>query len=308
MTCQELVRTLDPYLDDELSVMETLRVQGHLICCEPCRKAAESEALLHSMILADAVEDEAPLRLRERILERVSAEPAVFPGAPSRPRRWVFPRAFLAAAAAVGLLAGVLLIPGGKGLEGLSPLTAEVVAKHLLYGGAGTALEMTTSQAPLMAAWLERRLGFPVKVPLLARPGERLVGGRVSSVADLPAAYLLYERGGHRTSLFIARSLDLAPSGVTRRVVEGEEFYLAALRGIDLVWWEDGELLYAAASAAGGGDLLEFALLCVRSGRPSRGGETRSSAAGRRPGHPGQTLVGKAVTAKRNGLREEEQG
>lgn len=270
MTCQEFLRAIDPYLDDELPVMDTLRVQGHLICCEPCRKAAESEALLHAVITADAVGDEAPPRLRERILERVSAAPAVLRGAPSRPRRWVFPRAFLAAAATVGLLAGVLLIPGAKGPEGLSPLAAEVVAKHLLYGGgAGTTLEMTTSQAPRMAAWLEHRLGFAVKVPLLARPGERLVGGRVSSVADIPTAYLLYERGGRRISLFIVQSLPLARAGGTRRVVEGEEFYFTALRGINLVWWEDGERLYLAASAAGASDLLEFALLCVRSGRPS---------------------------------------
>jgi len=273
MTCQEFLRAIDPYLDDELSVMETLRVQGHLICCEPCRKAVESEAFLHSVVMADVDGDEAPPGLRERILERASAAPVGLRGAPARPRRWVLPRAILVAAAMVGLLAGVLLIPGAKGPEGLSPLAAEVVAKHLLYGGGGgIGLEMATFEAPRMASWLERRLGFPVKVPLLARSGERLLGGRVSSVADVPAAYLLYERGGRRTSLFVAQSPPSARAGGIQRMMEGEEFYLASLEGIAVVWWEDGERLYLAASGAGTEDLLEFALLCVRSGRPSEAG------------------------------------
>src|SRR5262249_15118013 len=39
---------------------------------------------------------------------------------------------------------------------------------------------------------LASRVGFPLKAPARLRPGERLVGGRVSSLADAPAAYLLY--------------------------------------------------------------------------------------------------------------------
>jgi mycothiol system anti-sigma-R factor len=269
MTCREFLTALDPYLDDELTVVETLRVHGHLIFCEACCKAMESEALLRSLVAADAAGEQAPSSLAERIRERVAASSWVPPGSRPRPRRPVAWRALLAGVGMLGLVLGVLLVPGARGPDDLSPLAAEVAAKHLLYGAAGEAgLELSTSETDRMAAWLERRLGFSVKLPLLARPGERLLGGRVSSLADAPAAYLLYERDSRRVSLLITEPLPFADRGGAARMVEGVELYTTMLRGITLAWWEDAERLYVVASAAGVKDVLEFALLCVRSGRP----------------------------------------
>ncbi|MBI4590933.1 MAG: zf-HC2 domain-containing protein [Candidatus Rokubacteria bacterium] len=271
MTCRELVSAIDPYLDDELTVMETLRMQGHLLFCEACRQAIESEALLRSFVAADAAADEAPAALRERIRRRVALIPSTLPGRRSRPRRPVLSRALLAGLAMLGLVLGALVVLGVRDRDHISPPAAEVAAKHLLYGvPAEPTLELATSETVRMAAWLERRLGFSVKLPLLARPGERLVGGRVSSIADAPAAYLLYERNGRRISLLITQPVPSMHRGQASHVVEGVEFYTASLHGVALVWWEDTQRLYAAASTAGQKDLLEFALLCVRSGGQSR--------------------------------------
>ncbi len=270
MTCQEALRAIDPYLDDELSVMETLRMQGHLIFCERCRKVMESEAALHSLIVADAVRDQAPVGLRARILRRISGGPSILHAPRSRPSWSVFARAWLAGIAGLGILLAVLVIPGARRPEEFTRLVGEVADKHLLYAASPSAtLEMTTSETSRIAGWLEPRLGFPVKLPQFARPGERLVGGRVSSLADAAAAYLLYERDGRRLSLFITPRSSVPRVEGPSRVVDGVEFYTTTLRGINLVWWEDedDDRLYAAASTAGVQDAVEFALLCVRSGR-----------------------------------------
>lgn len=273
MTCQEFLITVDPYLDDELTVLETLRTQGHLIFCEPCRKVLESEAFLRSLVTADGLRDEPPPGLRERVLQRLPAVRSV-----SHRFRPAFPRAgvrgaVLLGTVTLGLVLGVLTIPGLRGPRDLPALAGEVAAKHLLYSdGTSAALEMTTSEPTRMALWLEPRLGFSVKLPSLARPGERLLGGRVSSVADAPAAYLLYERGGGRISLFVMRPPAGAPPGGAKHMVEGVELYTTTLRGISVVWWEDAERLYALASGTALSELLEFALLCVRSASPSGAG------------------------------------
>src|SRR5262249_33263414 len=67
----------------------------------------------------------------------------------------------------------------------MTPLAAELASKHLLYGeGLGGALELVTAEPTQMGAWFQGRLGFPVRLPAGTRRPERLVGGRISSVAD----------------------------------------------------------------------------------------------------------------------------
>jgi mycothiol system anti-sigma-R factor len=67
MTCQEALASLDPYLDEELSMLEILRVEHHLEQCDACRQVRDSEANLHALLAADAVCDAPPAGLRERI-------------------------------------------------------------------------------------------------------------------------------------------------------------------------------------------------------------------------------------------------
>jgi anti-sigma factor RsiW len=272
MTCHEFLRALDAYLDDELSVTEVLDMHGHLGVCEPCRRVLESEAALHALVAGEIVDDEPPRSLRTRILQRVGAGSRRSPEPPPRGSRFSFLQGCLAGAALAGLVL-VALIAGSKSPDVPAPLAAELAAKHVLYtGGPSADLAITTADGSQMAAWLEHRLGFSATLPRLNRPEERLVGGRVSSIADAPAAYLLYERQGRRVSLFVTQPLPFAKLGWTERVVDGVELYTAAVGDIRLVWWEDeaDHRLYAAASVGGARELLEFALLCVRGGHLAR--------------------------------------
>src|SRR2546425_550701 len=273
MTCHEFLSAIDPYLDDELSVMEALDMHKHLLGCELCRKVMESEATLHSLLRAEGVDDEAPSSLRTRILQQALARDTEVPQ--PRSRRFTQLQAWLAGAALVGLLLAVAVMLVGKRPADPAPLAAELAAKHLLYGGApGTALEINTSEAAQLAGWLEQRLGFSARLPQLSRRDDRLVGGRVSSVADAPAAYLLYALRGRPVSLFVTQPTAFAKLGWTERIVDGVELYTASLGGIRLVWCEDEaeHRLYAAAATGGDEELLEFALLCARSGPAAKPG------------------------------------
>jgi anti-sigma factor RsiW len=152
-----------------------------------------------------------------------------------------------------------------KGLTGdVSPLAAEMVAKHQIYSRGEGHLQVRSSDSLEVASWLRERLTFPVRLPLLARPGEDLVGARLSSIADGQAAYLLYEWMGRKTSLFIFKTLPTVLSSGSPKLVAGVQFFTADLKGYPVVWWEDQERYYAAVSNSGVDDLIEFGLLCVK--------------------------------------------
>ncbi|MBI3824851.1 MAG: zf-HC2 domain-containing protein [Candidatus Rokubacteria bacterium] len=272
MICHEFLRAVDAYLDDELSVMQALRMHGHLVSCEPCRRVMESEARLHALLSDAATGDEPPSSLRDRILQRVISEEASVFGVRSRPRSLGRVGGWLVGAAMAGLVVLVSLIPGNQRPAALTPLAAEVAAKHLLYS-AGSASELPASEPSQLAQWLEDRVGFPVSLPHLGAD-QRLVGGRASSVADAPAAYLLYESRGRRISLFVTRPVPAAGRGASERVVQGVDVHASVLEGIHLMWWadkEDGQL-YVVASSGGASELMDFARLCIQSehaGQPS---------------------------------------
>lgn len=276
MTCEEFVRAIDPYLDDELSIMEILRVHGHLVSCELCHRVMGSEATLHNLLTKDAARDQPPESLRERILRAVVAEDVEGASrrseAQSRPGAFASFSALLTAGLLVGLLVVVPWMPGSKEPEDLMPLAAEVAAKHLLYGvPLHAALELRTSDASEMARWLQRRAGLSLKLPDLDRANGRLIGARVSSLADEPAVYLLYEWGGRYLSLFVTRPAAGANRGA-EKVAGDNDLHTAELRGVILAWWEeeDENQLYAAALTGDAAALREFAHLCIRGGQETK--------------------------------------
>ena len=219
MICHECLQALDAYLDDELSVMQALRMHGHLVSCEPCRRVMESEARLHTVLSDASTRDEPASSLRDRIIQRVMSEETNAFGGRSGPRSLGWVRGWLVAAAVAGLVLLLALIPASQRAAALTPLTAEVAAKHLLYS-AGSTSELPASEPSQLAQWLEGRVGFPVSLPSLGAD-QRLVGGRVSSVADAPAVYLLYEWRGRRISLFVTRPVPATGRGLSERVVQG---------------------------------------------------------------------------------------
>ena len=267
MICKELTRYIDAYLDDELSVMENLRVQAHLVFCGECREIVKSEVRLRSLIEANALEDNAPDHLREKILQQIGERPArelirthdVFT---FRPR--IFFAGLLAGAVTLGMILALAtyLFWGPPG--NVSPLVAEIVAKHQIYSRDVAALQIRSSDPIEVSSWLRERLAFPVRLPLLARPGENLVGARLSSIADGQAAYLLYERGGRRISLYIFKALPILLSSGSPKPVANVQFFTSTLDRYPVVWWEDQDRYYAAISDGGIDDLVEFGLLCVK--------------------------------------------
>jgi mycothiol system anti-sigma-R factor len=77
LTCEEMFRRLDDYLDRELSPVELARVESHLANCARCAGEYEFDATVLDRIRASVARVQAPPSLLERIrreLEKPDSE------------------------------------------------------------------------------------------------------------------------------------------------------------------------------------------------------------------------------------------
>jgi anti-sigma factor RsiW len=262
MRCPDVRRTLDTYLDEELTPLELSRVQGHLDDCEGCRAAVACAASLHEALTADAMTDSPPDALRQRILDRVRLEAGVTGATRAPAPRAARERSRLAVAAALLLgavaLAVALSTPGNPTASRFVPLHRELVEPAAPLSDVGLDLR----------GWLAHHLGASISVPSLTPDGERMSGGRAIVIDRRPAVQLLYEGGGRRLSLFILAGTLSRERGESEHTVEQVDVYTSEAGGSRIGWWNDGDHVFVAVGAVDGSDLLEFAALCIRSRRP----------------------------------------
>ena len=73
MTCQEAVRELYPFLDQQLDRRKSRAVQRHLDLCRSCCSKFDFEKALKSLIREKSRESEVPPQLRQRIVSLAEA-------------------------------------------------------------------------------------------------------------------------------------------------------------------------------------------------------------------------------------------
>lgn len=259
MTCEELQACLDVYLDRELDVARSLGAQEHLAFCMACQwayaKERELRALLKTRLPRVAVPPELPARVRAAL------------DAEDRPaHRTLMIRSLRWGALPV---AAVVLLALAFGLRAtlapsLPPLVTELVAQHQLYSRVDAPAEIVSASHDTVAGWFRGRVRFQVPVPDFSPAGIRLVGARLSSLSDREVAYILYEKGRSLVSLFAfaRRGFALPADGWIQ--VGDSRFYVAEVKGAEVVLWTQGELAYALVSPLNREALLECALTVWR--------------------------------------------
>ena len=226
MRCPDVRRTLDAYLDEELTPLEVSRVQGHLDDCEECRAAVACDASLHEALTADALTDAPPDALRQRILDRVRLEAGVTGATRAPAPRAARERSRLAVAAA-------LLPPAVALVVALStprnPTASRFVPLHR---------ELVEAAAPLsdvgvdVRGWLAHHLGVSISVPSLTPDGGWMSGGRaIVHINRRPAVQVLDQGGGRRLSLFILAGTLSRERGQSEHTVEHVDVYTSEAGG-----------------------------------------------------------------------------
>ena len=249
MSCVDVERDLDPYIDRELSRDGEAVVRQHLQTCAICRRRVSDREASSSMMRTTAYYT-APDRLRAGVIARVER---------SRTRQRVLAWA-AAAMFALSLGGGAAWLIGSRGNATAGPeLVAEVVVDgHVRSLLADHLLDVASTDQHTVKPWFLGKLDFAPPVIDLASEGYPLIGGRLDYLSGEPAAAVVYQRRNHTINVFIR------PSGVSDAAAATR-----SIRGFHVREWTREGMSFWAVSDLNEGELSAFVRALQQTGSSS---------------------------------------
>lgn len=121
--------------------------------------------------------------------------------------------------------------------SGNAAFVADAVAAHRVFVvEVRHPVEVGADQEAHLVGWLSKRLGKPLRAPRLAAQGYDLVGGRLLSDAQGPAAQLMYQdAAGRRITLYVRPSTNGSDTS----------FRFAQNGNVQAFYWRDNGLAWA---------------------------------------------------------------
>ncbi|KJZ19544.1 anti-sigma factor family protein [Loktanella sp. S4079] len=143
---------------------------------------------------------------------------------------------------ALGLAGGWIARGNQANPQLMASLVQEAVQAHAVYSiDPHRPVEVAASEEETLIRWLSNRVGEPLQAPDLTANGYTLVGGRLVSAAEGPAAQFMYEDAtGKRITLF-------AVKGATGQLAS---FNYNQTGNTGSFYWEDANLSYAIVGEA----------------------------------------------------------
>jgi len=260
MNCTEWRERIEAYVDAELPPSDMAAFRAHIEQCTAC--AASALAIMESKLAIRRAGHRytASAELRARIsslaqgqdLAEAKAEPAHV----EHERHWagierffsgMWPRWALAAAALLLLTVGLFL--ANRRQE--SKTLAEFADLHVAALASANPVEVISTDRHTVKPWFQGRIPFTFDLPELQGAAFALLGGRVASFHQEPAAHLIFRYQRHLISVFIFREASQVALPTSSIADQTSSFRLRT--------WTQGGLRYVVIGDASASTIQQLA-------------------------------------------------
>ncbi len=243
MTCDQVRRSLDPYVDRELELSKAVEIERHLQTCPMCEEAHVTIEAVRTALGTPALYHRAPAAL----LKRLESPPAAPPAAGLRIGTWK-----LAAAAVFVIVASLAISLTVSHHAARTQLADEAIASHVRSLMADHLADVVSTDQHTVKPWFNGKIDFSPPVVDPAAEGFPLTGGRLDYLAGRPVAALVYRRRQHIINLFVWP--DSASVATSERHANG----------YNVIEFADGGTHYVACSDLNDAELRQFTDLIHR--------------------------------------------
>jgi len=234
MKCQDADRYLQAFVDGEFSETEQTEIEQHFKFCPVCQKKVAFESWFKKNTTKSFTDTKAPRRLEAEIGYMLSKERG------RQTPMWV------KLSPAMALLLAFFAIYFMPHIEVSTPIVEATIDRHLK----SLPFDVQSPDTIEVRNFLQEKIKYPVHIPRFTHHPMQLMGGRVTTVQDHNAAYLVFSNNGHRYSV-VAKPANPdesdIPEGI-QRTVSGRKFTLVKKNGFNVVLWNANQMLYTLAS------------------------------------------------------------
>lgn len=246
MQCQDSKKLLDAYVDNEVDLMQSVDLEGHLAQCTDCTRSVESRRALREAIQDSNLRYAAPPELVKSVRKslRMPAEKSAFAG-----WQW-FRAAFVgfAAATAVCAVIATMIIYQFRTPQPEQQLAALVIEDHVrsMQDGTSHLIDIPSSNQHVVKPWFNGKLDYSPKVTDFGDKGFPLVGGRLDYLNDRNVAVLIYKRYQHVINVFIYPAKEDAAQKIYQK------------NGYNVIYWSREGMKYSVVSDLNLAELQQF--------------------------------------------------
>jgi anti-sigma factor RsiW len=245
--CRQYVPMLEPFCDGELSPVQVVEVEAHLVECERCAERVRlAEAVRFS--LKETVRRDAPVTeaFEERIRLALSAERdreerlSAPQDSHLRMLSWRSIMPIAAAAAVVMVYAASannrpsdVASSRSSMYQASTPASVEKLLEDLVKSHERSTGPQFTE--PTLLPQVESEVGVPVRLPNFKPYGARWEGLSVVPVSNQRAASLRYRIAGHKLTVFVYDAARVpVRATLKQRMVRDEPVYVGSRHGVSI--------------------------------------------------------------------------